>query len=123
MGGLAGSLALDEYSDVQHSLLSHTMDACIELELEDYEWDETEKWASSLPLTAAQPLLWLLPTPTLVSRCIMHTCSEALLAAAWTMGPQTLRTTSHRKRLGLVSRYAPRKGIASDNSTLTNYTV
>jgi len=101
MGVFFASLALDEYSDVRHAIQDSSIEACLELETEDYEWDEGQvQHLTQTPFQGegASPLL--------------ENGREAL-------GTGSIPFISDKQKLGLVRRYAPRKGIASHNYTLT----
>ena len=100
MGLFFISLVLDEYSVVRHAMQDNRIEACIELEAEDYEWDEGQIQNLTQFFT---------PHPAPLPRRRSFSLS----------GRQERGFVSDKQKLGLVRRYAPRKGMASYNYTLT----
>ena len=98
MGLFAVALALDEYNDHRRTMEDLRIESCVEIETEDYEWDETDISSQSV---APQ-------TPTLTPK-------ERNLSFD---GRREKGYISDKQKIGLVRRYAPRKGIASHNYAL-----
>ena len=93
------SLAIDEYDDSRRIAEDLRIEGCVELETEDYEWDE-----------GLTPSL----TPVIISkgeeRNYMSLLTDYQLSAPY---------ISDKQKLGLVRRYAPRKALARHNCVLT----
>jgi len=101
MSMFAMALAIDEYSDSRRIAEDLRIESCVELETEDYEWDEGQ----------VQHLTDLSPVSP-------KGRSSISLGEGW---GEVSRTPfiSPKQRLGLVRRYAPQESIASHNYTLT----
>ena len=93
------ALAMDEYNDSRRIAEDLKIESCVELETEDYEWDDEE----------AEYL-----TPTLSKREVERSC---LLMAIRCQ--QSVPCVSDKQRLGLVRRYAPRKAFVGYNYART----
>ena len=100
MGLFFISLVLDEYSDVRHAMQDNRIEACIELEAEDYEWDEGQIQNLTQFFT---------PHPAPLPRRRGFSLS----------GRQERGFISDKQRLGLVRRYALRKAILHHNYART----
>ena len=92
------ALAIDEYNDSRRIAEDLRVEGCVELETEDYEWDETDISSQSVAP----------PTPTLTPK-------ERNLSFD---GRREKGYISNKQKIGLVRRYAPQKGIASHNYAL-----
>ena len=93
------SLAIDEYDDSRRIAEDLRIEGCVELETEDYEWDE-----------GLTPSL----TPVIISkgeeRNYMSLLTDYQLSAPY---------ISDKQKLGLVRRYAPRKAFVGYNYART----
>ncbi|MBR1877923.1 MAG: hypothetical protein IJ814_02830 [Paludibacteraceae bacterium] len=101
MGTFGVALALDEYGDYYRAAQDVLIETCVEIEAEDYEWDEADEFsgtgiASPLPLPEGKGV-------------------EIMSANAI----QTNAYQSDDQKRGLVRRYAPRKGFACAYYILT----
>ncbi len=94
------AMALDTYTDRQRGAEDILMESGVELETEDYEWDELDEdnGIYRTALTSYAPIYCQLPT---------HNDKFT-----------TIRI-SDKQRLGLVRRYAPRKALVCHNYNLT----
>lgn len=101
MSLFVAALAADEYNDSRRIAEDLRVESCMELEAEDYEWDEGQ----------VQHLTDLSPVSP-------KGRSSLSLREGWTEVSRT-PFISDKQRLGLVRRYAPQKSIASHNYTLT----
>ena len=94
------ALAMDEYNDGRRVAEDLCIESCVELETEDYEWDELD--LSSQPVYAGGLSVMYISLP--------FTEGQGLGSAPF---------ISDKQRLGLVRRYAPRKAFACYNCVLT----
>lgn len=101
MSMFVAALAADEYNDSRRIAEDLRVESCMELEAEDYEWDEGQ----------VQHLTDLSPVSP-------KGRSSLSLGEGWAEVSRT-PFISDKQRLGLVRRYAPQKSIASHNYTLT----
>jgi hypothetical protein len=102
MSAFAACLVADEWSDMRHAWQDLQIEATAEIEVEDFEWDESD--------ISCQPGRTCISRQTMM--CIPLPFREGL-------GLVSSPFTSNKQRLGLVRRYAPRKALLSDNCTLT----
>ena len=86
------SLVMDEYSDSRRIAEDLHIESCMELETEDYEWDELD--LSSQPVYAGGLSVMYISLP--------FREGQGLGSAPY---------LSDKQRLGLVRRYAPRKAF------------
>ena len=100
MSLFAMALAMDEYSDSRRIAEDLRIESCVELETEDYEWDELD--LSNQPVYAGS-------------------LSAMYISLPFTEGQGINNSPfiSDKQRLGLVRRYAPRKALACYNYALT----
>ena len=93
------ALAIDEYNDSRRIAEDLRVEGCVELETEDYEWDE-----------GLTPSL----TPVIISKGeeqnYMSLLTDYQLSAPY---------ISDKQKLGLVRRYAPRKAFVGYNYART----
>ncbi len=100
MSAFAACLIADEWSDMQHAWQDLQIEATAEIEVEDFEWDESD--ISCQPSTISrQPIM-----------CISLPLKEG-------MGIGSSVFISDKQRLGFVRRYAPRKAILRHNYAQT----
>ena len=92
MSLFAMSLVMDEYSDSRRIAEDLRIESCMELETEDYEWDELD--LSSQPIYAGGLSVMYISLP--------FREGQGLGSAPY---------ISDKQRLGLVRRYAPRKAF------------
>ena len=99
MSLFVAALAIDEYNDSRRMTEDLRIESCVELETEDYEWDEG----------LTQNI-----TPALISkgeeRNYMSLLTDYQLSAPY---------ISDKQKLGLVRRYAPRKAFVGYNYART----
>ena len=100
MSAFAACLIADEWSDMQHAWQDLQIEATAEIEVEDFEWDETD--ISCQPSTISRQFVMYISLPF----------REGL-------GLGSSPFTSDKQRLGLVRRYAPRKAILRYNYART----
>ena len=100
MSLFAMALAMDEYSDSRRIAEDLRIESCVELETEDYEWDESDM--SNLPVYAGSMSAMYISLPFTEEQGISNS-----------------RFISDKQRLGLVRRYAPRKALACYNYART----
>ncbi len=100
MSLFAMALAMDEYSDSRRIAEDLRIESCVELETEDYEWDELD--LSSQPVYAGGLSVMYISLP--------FTERQGVGSAPF---------ISDKQRLGLVRRYAPRKALACYNYAQT----
>ena len=93
MSAFAACLIADEWSDMRHAWQDLQIEATAEIEVEDFEWDESD--------ISCQPIM-----------CISLPFREGI-------GLGSSPFTSDKQRLGLVRRYAPRKAILRHNYART----
>ncbi len=102
MSVFAVCLIADELGDVRRAVADLRVEACVEIETEDFEWDEEDEIQNLKNLSPVSP----------------KGRSSLSLGEGW--GEVLERGfISDDQRLGLVRRYAPRKGIAGYNYVLT----
>ena len=102
MSLFAMALAMDEYNDSRRIAEDLRIESCVELEAEDYEWDESDiSCQPGRTCISRQPIM-----------CISLPFREG-------MGIGSSAFISDKQRLGLVRRYAPQESIASHNYALT----
>ena len=94
------ALAMDEYNDSRRIAEDLRIESCVELETEDYEWDESD--------LSNQPTY----TGSLSAMYISLPSTEG-------QGVGNSPFISDKQRLGLIRRYAPRKALACYNYALT----
>jgi hypothetical protein len=94
------SLVMDEYSDSRRIAEDLHIESCMELETEDYEWDELD--LSSQPVYAGGLSVMYISLPFTEGQGISNS-----------------PFISDKQRLGLVRRYAPRKAILRHNYART----
>ena len=94
------ALAMDEYNDSRRIAEDLRIESCVELETEDYEWDESD--------LSNQPTY----TGSLSAMYISLPFREG-------QGVGSVPFISAKQRLGLIRRYAPRKALAYYNYALT----
>ena len=99
MGLFSVSLALDEYSDLKHAIQDCRIEACIELETEDFEWDEMQAQS--------------------VTQCLTMRDDEWACQVLVTDNQPSAPYISDKQKIGLVRRYAPRKALVCYNCALT----
>ena len=99
MSLFAVALAVDEYNDSRRIAEDLRIETCMELETEDYEWDESD--------LSNQPAFNLTPT------------APDIDGASPLVGIRERGFISDKQRLGLVRRYAPRKALVCYNYALT----
>ncbi|MBR4563390.1 MAG: hypothetical protein IKO26_02960 [Paludibacteraceae bacterium] len=100
MSLFVAALAIDEYNDSRRMTEDLRIESCVELETEDYEWDEG----------LTQNI-----TPALTS----HPNPLLRRASFSSFGKEERGFISGKQRLGLVRRYAPRKTFVCYNYALT----
>ena len=100
MSAFAACLIADEWSDMQYAWQDLQIEATAEIEVEDFEWDETD--ISCQPSTISRQFVMYISLPF----------REGL-------GLGSSPFTSDKQRLGLVRRYAPRKAILRHNYART----
>ncbi|MBR1922444.1 MAG: hypothetical protein IJ838_01640 [Paludibacteraceae bacterium] len=100
MSLFAMALAMDEYNDSRRIAEDLRIESCVELEAEDYEWDESDISCQPSAISR-QPIM-----------CISLPFREG-------MGIGSSAFISDKQRLGLVRRYAPRKALVCYNYALT----
>ena len=100
MSLFAMALAMDEYNDSRRIAEDLRIESRVELEAEDYEWDESDISCQPSAISR-QPIM-----------CISLPFREG-------MGIGSSAFLSDKQRLGLVRRYAPRKALACYNYALT----
>ena len=100
MSAFAACLVADEWSDMRHAWQDLQIEATAEIEVEDFEWDESD--ISCQPSAISRQFVMYISLPF---REGLGIGSSAFL--------------SDKQRLGLVRRYAPRKAILRHNYTLT----
>ena len=102
MSLFAMALAMDEYNDSCRIAEDLRIESRVELEAEDYEWDESDiSCQPGRTCISRQPIM-----------CISLPFREG-------MGIGSSAFISDKQRLGLVRRYAPRKALACYNYALT----
>lgn len=94
MSAFAACLVADEWSDMRHAWQDLQIEATAEIEVEDFEWDESD--------------ISCQPGRTCISRQTMM-CISLPFREGPGLGSSPF--TSNKQRLGLVRRYAPRKAI------------
>ena len=99
MSTFAVCLVEDEYSDMQRAVSDLRIEVCIELETEDFEWDEEVAQDLTPPLSQGEG----------ESSCMLLVIGDQ----------QSEPCVSLKLRLGLVRRYALNDSAQSDNYTLT----
>ena len=99
MSLMAVALAVDEYNDSRRIAEDLRIETCMELETEDYEWDESD--------LSNQPAFNLTPT------------TPDIVGDSPLVGIRERGFISDKQRLGLVRRYAPRKALVCYNYALT----
>lgn len=100
MSAFVVALCLDEYNDSRRAMEDLRIEACAELEAEDFEWDESD---GDNGMVFATVKLDMPPSA-------VFTMLDFVRSVAYQTDDQ---------RLGLVRRYATRKGIARANYILT----
>ncbi|MBR7153842.1 MAG: hypothetical protein IKD12_00855, partial [Paludibacteraceae bacterium] len=100
MSAFAACLVTDEWSDMRYAWQDLQMEATAEIEVEDFEWDESD---ISCQLST-------------ISRQFVKYISLPLGEG---MGIGSSAFISDKQRLGLVRRYAPRKAILRHNYART----
>ena len=102
MSLFAMALAMDEYNDNCRIAEDLRIESCVELEAEDYEWDESD--------------ISCQPGRTCISRQPIM-CISLPFKSREGIAPSP--RISDKQRLGLVRRYAPRKALACYNYAQT----
>lgn len=102
MSAFAACLVADEWSDMRHAWQDIQIEATAEIEVEDFEWDESD--------------ISCQPGRTCISRQTMMCISLPFREGS---GLGSSPFTSDKQRLGLVRRYAPRKAILRHNYART----
>ena len=102
MSLFAMALAMDEYNDNCRIAEDLRIESCVELEAEDYEWDESD--------------ISCQPGRTCISRQPIM-CISLPFKRGKEIAPSP--RISDKQRLGLVRRYAPRKALACYNYAQT----
>ena len=102
MSAFAACLIADEWSDMQHAWQDLQIEATAEIEVEDFEWDESD--------------ISCQPGRTCISRQFVMYISLPFREG---LGLGSSPFTSNKQRLGLVRRYAPRKAILRHNYART----
>ena len=102
MSAFAACLIADEWSDMQHAWQDLQMEATAEIEVEDFEWDESD--------------INCQPGRTCISRQFVMYISLPFREG---LGLGSSAFISDKQRLGLVRRYALRKAILRHNYTRT----
>ena len=102
MSLFAMALAMDEYNDSRRIAEDLRIESCVELEAEDYEWDESD--------------ISCQPGRTCISRQPIM-CISLPFKSGEGIAPSP--RISDKQRLGLVRRYAPRKALACYNYAQT----
>ncbi len=100
MSAFAACLIADEWSDMRHAWQDLRIEATAEIEVEDFEWDESD---ISCQLS------------TISRQFVMYIS----LPLGEGMGIGSSAFISDKQRLGLVRRYAPRKAILRHNYART----
>ena len=100
MSAFAACLIADEWSDMRHAWQDLQIEATADIEVEDFEWDETD----------------IICQPSTISRQTMMCISIPFREG---LGLGSSPFTSGKQRLGLVRRYAPRKAIFRHNYART----
>ena len=100
MSAFAACLIADEWSDMRHAWQDLQIEATAEIEVEDFEWDESDISCQPSDISR-QPIM-----------CISLPFREGI-------GLGSSPFTSDKQRLGLVRRYAPRKAILRHNYART----
>ena len=95
------ALAIDEYNDCRHAIEDLRVENCVELETEDYEWDEGQVQNLFQSISQGEGV------------------SPFGGKGREVFGVDTAPFVSDKQRLGLVRRCAPRKGMLSYNYILT----
>ena len=102
MSTFAACLIADEWSDMQHAWQDIQIEATAEIEVEDFEWDESDiSCQPGRTCISRQPMM-----------CIPLPFREGI-------GIGSSAFISDKQRLGLVRRYAPRKAILRHNYART----
>ena len=100
MSVFAACLIADEWSDMRHAWQDLQIEATAEIEVEDFEWNESD--ISCQLSTISRQFLMYISLPF------------------WEgMGIGSSAFISDKQRLGLVRRYAPRKAILRHNYART----
>jgi hypothetical protein len=102
MSLFAMALAMDEYNDSRRIAEDLRIESCVELEAEDYEWDESD--------ISCQPGRTCISRQPIMCISLPFKSGEGIVPSP---------RISDKQRLGLVRRYAPRKALACYNYTLT----
>ena len=102
MSAFAACLIADEWSDMRHAWQDLQIEATAEIEVEDFEWDESD--------------ISCQPGRTCISRQFVMYISLPFREG---LGIGSSAFLSDKQRLGLVRRYAPRKAILRHIYTLT----
>lgn len=100
MSAFAACLIADEWSDMRHAWQDLQIEATAEIEVEDFEWDESD--ISCQPSAISHKFVMYISLPF----------REGL-------GIGSSAFVSDKQRLGLVRRYAPRKAILRHNYART----
>lgn len=100
MSAFAACLIADEWSDMQHAWQDLQIEATAEIEVEDFEWEESDISCQPSDISR-QPIM-----------CISLPFKEG-------MGIGSSPFISDKQRLGLVRRYALRKAILCHNYART----
>ena len=94
------ALAIAEYTDSRRIAEDLKIETCVELETEDYEWDEFDDDSGICNIAISQYAPIHRPLCTISN-------------------PLPSPRISDKQRLGLVRRYAPRKALTGNNYVLT----
>ena len=100
MSLFAMALAMDEYNDSCRIAEDLRIESCVELEAEDYEWNESDISCQPSAISR-QPIM----------------CISLPFKSGEGIAPSP--RISDKQRLGLVRRYALRKALACYNYALT----
>ena len=100
MSAFAACLIADEWSDMRHARQDLQIEATAEIEVEDFEWDETDISCQPSAISR-QPIM----------------CISLPFKSGEGIAPSP--RISDKQRLGLVRRYAPRKALACYNYAQT----
>ena len=99
MSTFAVAMGLDEYGDMHRLLQDMVVESCMEIEVEDYEWDEANEFCGVGRLSAVY------------TNSSLYTLY--LLSDGKYINHVSLLSDEHKR--GLVRRYAPRKALSSHN--------
>lgn len=96
-------LCMDEYVDQRRAAQDMLIETCMEIDADDYEWDEADEFSGADCQTQKDIVLK----------------ANVLSLLTQTQGLNANSLTSDEHKLSLVRRYAPRKALQSYNYILT----